>query len=191
MTPPFQPQPPSYIYRSLQMGFLCFIADSQYLFYLRQCHTLPINPSLSFPLLCPYAPSLCLDLSTLVLIPAIFTIARAGKQSKSQTRNEWIKKMWCVHAKSFQSYPTLCNPMDSMNSMQLYESLLSMRFSSKNTGVGCHTLSPENHPNAGVDRHLLSFLHCQVGPLPPVPCGKSKKMWYIYTTYIQWNIAQP
>ena len=89
--------------------------------------------------------------------------------------------MWCVHAKSFQSYPTLCNPMDSMNSMQLYESLRSMRFSSKNTGVGCHTLSPENHPNAGVDRHLLSFLHCQVGPLPPVPCGKSKKMGCIYT----------
>ena len=47
---------------------------------------------------------------------ALFTITRIGKQPKCPSTEERIKKMWYKDtskcAKSLQSCPTLCNPMD-------------------------------------------------------------------------------
>ena len=60
-----------------------------------------------------------LDTCTPMFIAALFTIPNMWKQHKCPSTDEWIKMMWyvyvcvCAHtrAKSFQSYPTLCDPM--------------------------------------------------------------------------------
>ena len=55
----------------------------------------------------------------------------------------------CVHAKSFQSCPTRCDPMDCV----AHQAPLSMGLSSKNTGVGCHALQgifPTQGSNLGL-----------------------------------------
>ena len=66
----------------------------------------------------------------------------------------------CVLAKSFQSCPTLCNPMDcSPPSSSVHG----------NTGVGCHALLQGILPTQGL---RLRLLHGQVGSLPLAPPGK-------------------
>ena len=50
-----------------------------------------------------------------MFIAALFTIARTQKQPKCPLSDEWIKKMWYIYtatAKSLQSCPTLCDPID-------------------------------------------------------------------------------
>ena len=49
---------------------------------------------------------------------------------------------------------------------------LSMGFSNKNTGVGCHALLQGIFPTQGSSPCLLCLLHWQVGSLPPVPPRK-------------------
>ena len=44
----------------------------------------------------------------------------------------WTLEKWYAAAKSPQSCPTLCDP--------IHQAPLSLEFSSKNTGVGCHFL---------------------------------------------------
>ena len=60
------------------------------------------------------------DTCTAIFIAALFTIAKTWKQPKSPSTDEWIKKM-CTYiqwntaaaaAKSLQSCPTLCDPID-------------------------------------------------------------------------------
>ena len=46
----------------------------------------------------------------------------------------------------------------------------------KSTGVGCHALLQGIFPPQGWNRHLLNFLHWQVGSLPLAPPGKHR-MW--------------
>ena len=80
---------------------------------------------------------------TSMFIAALFTIAKTWKQPKSPSTDEWIKKM-CTYiqwntaaaaAKSLQSCPTLCDPIDgSPPGSCPWDS------SGKNTGVGCHFL---------------------------------------------------
>ena len=51
---------------------------------------------------------------------ALFTIARAWKQSKYSSTGEWIKKMWYIYTMEYccgcclvtKSCPTLCDPME-------------------------------------------------------------------------------
>ena len=52
-----------------------------------------------------------------LFIAALFTIARTWKQPRCSLTDEWIKKLWYIHimeysAKSLQSCPTLCDPID-------------------------------------------------------------------------------
>ena len=74
----------------------------------------------------------------------------------------------CLHAKSLQSCPTLCSPVD----------LSSAGFSvhgdspGKNTGVGCHALLQGIFLIQGLNRSLWCLLPCQVGSLPLAPSGK-------------------
>ena len=44
--------------------------------------------------------------------------------------------------------------------------------------MGCHFLLQGIFPTQGWNPCLLCLLHCQVGSLPLVPCGKSKG-WYL------------
>jgi len=80
---------------------------------------------------------------TSMFIAALFTIAKTWKQPKSPSTDEWIKKM-CTYiqwntaaaaAKSLQSCPTLCDPIDgSPPGSCPWDS------PGKNNGVGCHFL---------------------------------------------------
>ena len=74
----------------------------------------------------------------------------------------------CVHAKSLQLCPTLCNPMD-------YSPLGSSVHGDspgKNTGVGCHALLQGILLTQGLNPHPLSLLHWQACSLPVAPPGK-------------------
>ena len=74
----------------------------------------------------------------------------------------------CMHAKSLQSCPTLCNPMHCSppGSPCPWDS------SGKNAGVGCHDLLQGMIPTQGLKPCLFRLLHWQVGSLPLVPPGK-------------------
>ena len=71
-------------------------------------------------------------------------------------------------AKSLQSSPTLCDPMDcSPSGYSVYEVS-----PGKNTGVGCHALLQGISPIQGFNPHLLRLLHWHAGSLQLVPPGK-------------------
>ena len=75
-----------------------------------------------------------------------------------------------MHAKSLQSCPTLCDPMDcSLSGSSVYGD-----FPVKNTGMGCHTILQGIFLTQVSDTHLLCLLHWQVDSFPqvPVPPGK-------------------
>ena len=55
---------------------------------------------------------------------------------------------------------------------------LSMRFSRKNTGVGCHALFQGIFLNQGSNPCILRLLHWQAGSLPLVPPGKPQSFVY-------------
>ena len=66
-----------------------------------------------------------------------------------QCINFWCTSKWfsyiylcmCMHAKSFQSCPTLCDPMDySQPGSSLQGTLSGLFYTGKNTGVSCHGL---------------------------------------------------
>ena len=57
------------------------------------------------------------DTCTPVFIAALFIIARTWKQPRCPSADEWIRKLWYIYtmeysAKSLQSCPTLCDPID-------------------------------------------------------------------------------
>ena len=60
-----------------------------------------------------------------------------------------------------QSHLTLCDPVDCTR-----QAPLSMEFSTKNTGVGCHSLLQGIFLTQGSNPYLLSLLHCQADSLP-------------------------
>jgi len=53
------------------------------------------------------------------------------------------------------------------NGTVAHQAPLSMGFSSKNTGVGCHALLQGTFTTQGLNPHLLCLLHWQAGSLPP------------------------
>ena len=72
----------------------------------------------------------------------------------------------CVHARSLQSRPTLCDPMDC----SLPGSFVHGIFQSKNTGVGCYALLQGIFLTQGLNPCLLlSLLYWLVGSLPLAP----------------------
>ena len=62
-----------------------------------------------------------------------------------------------------QSRLTLCNPMNFL----AHQALLSMNFSDKNPGAGCHFLFQLIFTTQGSKPHLLHCLHWRVDSLPP------------------------
>ena len=73
-----------------------------------------------------------------------------------------------VCAKSLQSCPILCNPMDCGPP----GSSVHWIFQAKILEWVCHVLPPGDLPNQGSNPHLLCLLHQQVGSLPLVSHGK-------------------
>ena len=80
----------------------------------------------------------------------------------------------CVRAKSLQSWPTLCNPIDCIPPYRLYPTrvLCPWNSSGKNTGVGCLVLLQGIFPTHGGIKRLLCLLHWQAGSLSLAPPGK-------------------
>ena len=80
----------------------------------------------------------------------------------------WLYLDLCMHAKSLQSCPTLCNPMDcSLPGSSVYGDS-----PGKNTGVGCRVLLQGIFLTQGLNPRLLRLLHWQAGSLPLAPPGK-------------------
>ena len=75
-----------------------------------------------------------------------------------------------VHAKSPQSYPSFCDPMDCYLPGSSVHEILQAR----NTGMGCNFLLLGIFPTQGLNPHLLCLLHWQAGYLPLAPPGKPK-----------------
>ena len=76
----------------------------------------------------------------------------------------------CMHAKSLQSCPTLCNPMDcSLTGSPVHGILRPWDPPGKNTRVGCRFLLQGIFSTQGSNVHLLCLLHWQVGSLPLTP----------------------
>ena len=71
-------------------------------------------------------------------------------------------------AKSFQSRPTLRNPMNCSPP----SSSVQWDSPGKSTGVGCHALLQEIFPTQGSNLRLLRLLHWQVDSLPRAPPAK-------------------
>ena len=69
-----------------------------------------------------------------------------------------------AHAKSLQSCPTLCNPMDCSPPGSSIHGILW----GKNTGVGCHALLQGIFLTQGSNLCLLCLLHWQVASLVPL-----------------------
>ena len=74
-----------------------------------------------------------------------------------------LSKPVCLDAKSLQSCPTLCDPMDH----SLSASSVHGDSPGKNTGVGCHALLLEIFLAQGLNLYLLNLLYChQCHPEP-------------------------
>ena len=76
----------------------------------------------------------------------------------------------CMCAKSLQSCPTLCNPVDCSPPG-------SWDSPGKNTGVGSHSLLQGIFPTQGSNSSLLCYLHWQAGSLPLVPQRGPSMYW--------------
>ena len=74
-----------------------------------------------------------------------------------------------------QSFPTLCDPMDS----SLHQAPLSVEFSRQEYWGGLPFPSPGNVPNPGIEPRSLTLL---TDALPSEPPGKSNKGMQIKTT---------
>ena len=62
---------------------------------------LPYDPAISLLGIYPEKTIIQKDLCTKMFIAALFTIARARKQPKYPSTDEWIKKMWYVYTMEY------------------------------------------------------------------------------------------
>ena len=76
----------------------------------------------------------------------------------------------CLHAKSLQCCPAVCNPMDCSPP----GSSVHTDSPGKNTGVGCYALLQGIFPIQALNLHLLYLLHWQASSLPLV----SVAIWF-------------
>ena len=81
----------------------------------------------------------------------------------------------CIHAKSLQFCPTLCDPIDC----SLPGSSVHGNFPGENTGGDCHFLLQGIFLAQGSNPHLLN-LHWQTDSLPLAPLGKTLNIFYSY-----------
>ena len=112
--------------------------------------------------------------------------SRQEQISGSQPPRRLSREPWCsvcVHAKSFQSCPIHCDPMDCHPP----GSSVHGGFPGKNAGVGCCALLQGIFLIQGSNLSLLLLLHWQVGSLPLVPPVKPfhALSWWLYQFLMQ------
>ena len=98
-----------------------------------------------------------MNMSTLMFIAALFTIAKTRKRNKCPLTEEWIKKMWCVlcvlrcsiMSDFLQPPRTVALPGSSVHRDSL----------GKNTGMDCHALLQGLFLTQGLNLYLLWLLH--------------------------------
>ena len=93
----------------------------------------------------------------------------------------------CTHAKSLQSCPTLCDPMDCLPP----DSSIHGDSLGKNTGVGCLTLLQGIFPTQGLNPHLLCLLPWQASSLPLTHLGSSQLLEQTETICEMWALPHP
>ena len=64
---------------------------------------LPYDPAISLLSIYPEKTIIQKESCTTMFIAALFTIARARKQPKCSSTNEWIKKMWHIYTTEYYS----------------------------------------------------------------------------------------
>ena len=62
---------------------------------------LPYDPAVPLLGICPEKTIIQEETGTTIFIVALFTIARAWKQSKCTWTDEWIKKKWHIHTMEY------------------------------------------------------------------------------------------
>ena len=90
---------------------------------------------------------------------AFYGVTQSWPQLKRLSSSSSYANCCCLVAKSWQIF---CNPMDSS-----HQAALSMEFSSKNTRVGCHFISPGNLLDPGIEPTFLALAHIFFTPEPP------------------------
>ena len=63
----------------------------------------PYDPAIPFLGVYPNKTFIQKDTCTHMFIAVLFAIAKIWKQPKSQSTDEWIKKMWCIHTVEYYS----------------------------------------------------------------------------------------
>ena len=91
--------------------------------------------------------------------------------------------MLIVHAKSLQSCPTLCNPMECSSPDSSVHGILQARILE---WAACP--SPRDLPDPGIKPHLLYLLHWQVGSLPLAPPEKPNMSNTCYRKSINFSL---
>ena len=86
---------------------------------------------------------------------------------KKEIKTETFRYRY-MHAKSLQSCPTLCDPMDCSLPGYSVHGILQARI----VRVGCHALLQGIFPAQGLNPRLFCLLHQQEGSLPLVPPRK-------------------
>ena len=117
-----------------------------------------------------------------VMFSVVVFTAKRWKQPKFPSIDEWINKTWWVHAKSLQSCPTQCNPLDCSPPGSSVHGILQARIlewvampsSRGSSRPRDRTRESPVAPTLQADSLLLSHW------------GRPK-MWY----RMQWNIIQP
>ena len=100
-----------------------------------------------------------------------------------------IRSYVCMHAKSLQSCPTLCDLVDCSPPGPAVHG----DSSGKNTGVGFHALLQGVFPTEGSNPHLVCLLHWQGHSLPLMPPGKPIRSHAIMHTLLYvtaWNYSK-
>ena len=64
---------------------------------------LPYDPAIPLLGIHPEKTIACKDTYTLMFIEALFTIARAWKQSRCASTDKWIKKKWYIYTMKYYS----------------------------------------------------------------------------------------
>jgi len=133
-----------------------------------------------------------------MFIEALFTIAKIWKQSKCALTVKWTKKMWYTYAaaaaKSLQSCPTLCDPIDGSPPGSPIPGILQARslewvaisFSNAwkwKVKVGSHLVMSDSQRPLGLQPTRL--LHPWDFP------GKSTGVWCQTLSNTKWHYEQP
>ena len=113
------------------------------------------------------------------------TACCTGRAPKKEAEGPPLPPKKEVLAKSLQSCPTLCHPMDCSPTRLLWP----WDSPGKNTEVGCRALLQGIFPTQGLNSHLFQLLHWQVGSLLLEPSGKPISIYrdtYSVRVWLPW-----